>query len=49
LGLLAPGGLLADHFFGWWWADRVAALVVAAVAVAEAVRVLGHRPRGRRR
>jgi divalent metal cation (Fe/Co/Zn/Cd) transporter len=29
-------GLLLDHLFGWWWADRVVALVIAAVAVLEA-------------
>jgi divalent metal cation (Fe/Co/Zn/Cd) transporter len=29
-------GLLLDHLFGWWWADRVVALVIAAVAVVEA-------------
>lgn len=29
-------GLLVDHLFGWWWADRVVALVIAAVAVVEA-------------
>ncbi|HVA07446.1 MAG TPA: hypothetical protein VNG12_11970 [Acidimicrobiales bacterium] len=44
LGVLAVLGLLADQYFGWWWADRVAALAVAAVAAAEAVRVLRMRP-----
>ena len=28
-------GLVANAAFGWWWADPVAALVVAAVAVRE--------------
>jgi len=28
-------GLLANALFGWWWADPVAALVIAAVAVRE--------------
>ena len=28
-------GLLANAFVGWWWADPVAALVIAAVAVRE--------------
>ncbi|MGM1030467.1 MAG: cation transporter [Actinomycetota bacterium] len=28
-------GLLANSLFGWWWADSVAALVVAALAVRE--------------
>jgi len=44
LGILAFVGLLTDHLFGWWWADRVAALVVAAVAAAEATRVVKARP-----
>lgn len=44
LGVVALAGLLADHYLGWWWADRVAALVVAAVAALEVVRVLRHRP-----
>lgn len=30
-------GLLANAVFGWWWADPVAALVIAAVAVSEGV------------
>ena len=25
-------GLAVDRAFGWWWADAVAALVIAAVA-----------------
>jgi divalent metal cation (Fe/Co/Zn/Cd) transporter len=28
-------GLLANALFGWWWADPVAALVIAGVAVRE--------------
>jgi divalent metal cation (Fe/Co/Zn/Cd) transporter len=28
-------GLLANGLFGWWWADPVAALVIAAAAVKE--------------
>jgi divalent metal cation (Fe/Co/Zn/Cd) transporter len=28
-------GLVANAAFGWWWADPVAALVVAGVAVRE--------------
>ena len=44
LGILALLGLLADQFFGWWWADRVAALAVAGVASAEAIRVMRTRP-----
>ena len=34
--ILALVGLLLDHLFGWWWADRVVALAIAAVAVLEA-------------
>jgi divalent metal cation (Fe/Co/Zn/Cd) transporter len=30
--------LIAYQLLGWWWADRVAALVVAGVAAAEAWR-----------
>jgi len=44
LGFLALAGLLANHFLGWWWADRVAALVVAAVAALEVARVVRRRP-----
>jgi hypothetical protein len=28
-------GLAVNTLFGWWWADLVAALVIAAVAVKE--------------
>ena len=28
-------GLSANAFLGWWWADPVAALVIAVVAVRE--------------
>ena len=34
--LLALIGLLLYDAFGWWWSDRVVALVIAAVAVVEA-------------
>ena len=40
LGILALLGLLTDQLFGWWWADRIAALAVAAVATVEAIRVM---------
>ena len=44
LGVLALLGLLASQILGWWWADRVAALAVAAVAAAETIRVVRKRP-----
>jgi divalent metal cation (Fe/Co/Zn/Cd) transporter len=34
-GLLALVGLLLFEAFGWWWADRVVALVVACLAATE--------------
>ena len=40
IAVLALTGLLLDEAFGWWWADRVAALVVAVIAATEAVKVL---------
>jgi divalent metal cation (Fe/Co/Zn/Cd) transporter len=30
-------GLLANALLGWWWADPIAALVIAAMAVREGV------------
>ena len=39
VALLALTGLALDQLFGWWWADRVAALIVAAIAAVEAVRL----------
>ena len=45
LGVFALLGLLATRYFGWWWADRVVALITACIAVAEAARVFRHRPR----
>jgi divalent metal cation (Fe/Co/Zn/Cd) transporter len=44
LGVVALLALLADRLLGWWWADRAAALAVAAVAVGEAARVPGRPP-----
>lgn len=38
-------GLLLDRALGWWWADRVAALVAATIAVAESGRLLRERRR----
>jgi divalent metal cation (Fe/Co/Zn/Cd) transporter len=40
IGLLALAGLWADDAFGWWWADRVTALVIAAIAAIEATRTV---------
>ena len=43
MAALALGGLVLDRLFGWWWADRVAALLVAALAAAEALQIrAGH-------
>jgi divalent metal cation (Fe/Co/Zn/Cd) transporter len=44
LGVLALLGLLSEQLLGWWWADRATALCVAAVAAAEAIRVIRTRP-----
>ena len=35
-GLLALAALVLNDTLGWWWADRIAALIVAAVATVEA-------------
>jgi divalent metal cation (Fe/Co/Zn/Cd) transporter len=43
VALLALAALALDRSFGWWWADRVAALMVAGIAAAEAVRAGGFR------
>jgi divalent metal cation (Fe/Co/Zn/Cd) transporter len=40
MSLLAIVGLLCFRVLGWWWADRAAALVVAAVAGIEAYRIV---------
>jgi divalent metal cation (Fe/Co/Zn/Cd) transporter len=40
IALLALTGLWLDDAFGWWWADRVAALLVASIAAVEAVRAV---------
>jgi divalent metal cation (Fe/Co/Zn/Cd) transporter len=39
VGLLALVGLALDSALDWWWADRVAAILIAALAAAEASRV----------
>jgi cation diffusion facilitator family transporter len=41
--LLALAALALYHAYGWWWADRVAALVVAVIAAAEAWHISPHR------
>ena len=38
--LIALVGLAVFHAFGWWWADRTAALIVATVPASEAYEVL---------
>jgi divalent metal cation (Fe/Co/Zn/Cd) transporter len=38
--LLALVGLLLYHTLGWWWADRVVALVIAGVAASESYTIL---------
>jgi divalent metal cation (Fe/Co/Zn/Cd) transporter len=43
MALLALVGLLLDRGLGWWWADRVAALVVATIIVAEGIRIARQR------
>jgi divalent metal cation (Fe/Co/Zn/Cd) transporter len=45
LGVLALVGLLANRYLGWWWADRLAALGAALIALIEARRVIRDRPR----
>lgn len=40
---LALAGLVLYDVLGWWWADRVAALVVAAIAAAQAWRTAPRR------
>ena len=40
LAVIAILGLVLDSALGWWWADRIAGLVVAVVAFSEAVRIL---------
>ena len=44
--VLALAALALNDTLGWWWADRIAALIVAAVAAAEtwhtAPRALSH-------
>ncbi|HEY2263265.1 MAG TPA: cation transporter [Streptosporangiaceae bacterium] len=44
--LLALAALALYHALGWWWADRAAALAVAAIAAAEAWHTFP-RPRSR--
>ncbi len=41
IGLIALTGLWLDDAFGWWWADRIAAIIVAGIAAIEAVRAVG--------
>jgi divalent metal cation (Fe/Co/Zn/Cd) transporter len=41
--LLALTALMLNDTLGWWWADRIAALAVAAIAAAEARHTAPHR------
>jgi divalent metal cation (Fe/Co/Zn/Cd) transporter len=41
--LLALTALLLYRTLGWWWADRIAALIVAAIAAIEAGHTAPHR------
>jgi divalent metal cation (Fe/Co/Zn/Cd) transporter len=41
--LLALAALTLYHTLGWWWADRIVALIIAAIAAAEAWRTAPHR------
>jgi divalent metal cation (Fe/Co/Zn/Cd) transporter len=41
--LLALTALVMYHALGWWWADRAAALIVAAIAAIEAWHTAPHR------
>jgi Co/Zn/Cd efflux system component len=40
---LALAALVVYQLLGWWWADRITALIVAAVAGAEAWRTVSRR------
>ncbi len=41
LGGLALSGLALNRFAGWWWADPVAALIIAGLLIAESIHSLG--------
>lgn len=45
--LLALTALALYHALGWWWADRIAALIVAVIAAIEARRTAPVRPPSR--
>lgn len=40
LSAILLGGLLLNAFFGWWWADPVAALVMTPIIVKEGIEAL---------
>ena len=42
--VLAITALVLYHALGWWWADRIAALMVAAIAAAAAWHTAPRRP-----
>jgi divalent metal cation (Fe/Co/Zn/Cd) transporter len=43
LAAITLAALAASSLFGWWWADPLAALVIAAALVFEATRLARHR------
>ncbi len=40
MSLTLLAGLLLNRFFGWWWADPLAALVIVYYGIREAVHAL---------
>ena len=40
LSAILLGGLLLNALFGWWWADPVAALIMAPIIAREGVEAL---------
>ena len=40
LSAILLGGLLLNAFFGWWWADPVAALIMVPIIAKEGVEAL---------
>jgi divalent metal cation (Fe/Co/Zn/Cd) transporter len=40
LSIILLGGLLLNAFFGWWWADPIAALIMAPIIANEGIRAV---------